>query len=205
MPASPLERKQSTSDPGTVNSSTECADGEYDAIKRSPEYARNLIESSLDPFVTISPQGKIADVNEATVKVTGVSRSELSGTDFADYFTDPDKARSSYREALAKGQASDCPLTIRHRNGTLTEVLYKASVYRDAQGKLLGVFAATRDVTAQKKAESELAEQRNKQLERLAELEHFQKLTVGRELKMIELKKEIAALRALLPAGHPAS
>ena len=40
-----------------------------------------------------------------------------------------------------------------------------------------------------------MAEQHTKELERLAELERSQKLTVGRELKMIELKKEIEELR----------
>ncbi|MEK7747609.1 MAG: PAS domain-containing protein, partial [Nitrospirota bacterium] len=45
------------------------------------EYARSLIEASLDPLVTISPEGKITDVNEATVKVTGVPREKLIGTD----------------------------------------------------------------------------------------------------------------------------
>ena len=44
-----------------------------------------------------------------------------------------------------------------------------------------------------------MAEQRNKELERLAELERFQKLTVGRELKMIELKQEIEGLKKTLP------
>jgi hypothetical protein len=70
----------------------------------------------------------------------------------------------------------------------------------------LGVFAAARDVTAQKRAEDEVAEQRTKELERLSELERFQKLTVGRELKMIELKKEIVELKAKLsPAIGDAS
>src|SRR5690242_19650135 len=32
---------------------------------RGSQYARSLIEASLDPFVTISVEGKIADVNEA--------------------------------------------------------------------------------------------------------------------------------------------
>jgi hypothetical protein len=66
-------------------------------------------------------------------------------------------------------------------------------------GNVLGVFAAARDVTAQKTAEAQVAEQRTKELERLAELERFQKLTVGRELKMIELKKEIEDLKQQLP------
>ena len=50
-------------------------------------------------------------------------------------------------------------------------------------------------MTARKRIEEELAEQRRKDLERLAELEKFQKLTVGRELKMVELKKEIEELK----------
>jgi hypothetical protein len=66
---------------------------------------------------------------------------------------------------------------------------------------VLGVFAAARDVTAQKRAEAEIAEQRGKDLERLAELERFQKLTVGRELKMIELKKEIEDLKKSATGG----
>jgi hypothetical protein len=42
-------------------------------------------------------------------------------------------------------------------------------------------------------------EEQAKDLERLAEHEEFQRLTVGRELKMIELKKEIEYLRKFGP------
>ena len=117
-----------------------------------PEYARSLIEASLDPLVTISPEGKITDVNEATVKVTGVPRDKLIGTDFSGYFTDPDKAHEGYQRVFAQGSVTDYPLTLRHRDGTLTDVLYNASVYRDADGNVLGVFAAARDITKQKEA-----------------------------------------------------
>jgi PAS domain S-box-containing protein len=168
------------------------------AQKQASQYARSLIEASLDPLVTISATGKITDVNEATVKITGLSRGKLIGTDFTNYFTEPEKARAGYMQVLDKGYVTDYPLTIRHQNGILTNVLYNASVYRDVAGGVLGVFAAARDITAQRTAESQVAEQRSKDLERLAELERFQRLTVGRELKMIELKKEIAELRGRL-------
>jgi PAS domain S-box-containing protein len=167
-----------------------------DQASAASQYARSLIEASLDPLVTISAEGKITDVNEATVRVTGVPREELVGTDFPDYFTEPELAREGYLQVFARGFVTDYPLTIRHVGGEPTEVLYNASVYRDADGRVLGVFAAARDVTDRKRAESEVSKQRARELDRLAELERFQQLTVGRELRMIELKNEIEHLRA---------
>jgi len=167
-----------------------------DQLRAASEYARSLIEASLDPLVTINVTGKITDVNEATSRVTGVARGDLVGTDFSDYFTEPDLAREGYLRVFAQGFVTDYPLTIRHTGGELTEVLYNASVYKDPAGRVLGVFAAARDVTDWKRAESEITKQRARELDKLAELEHFQKLTVGRELRMIELKKEIEELRA---------
>jgi len=187
---SPLETEEGTLTMSAIRDIT--------AQKQASQYARSLIEASLDPLVTISPEGKITDVNEATAKVTGAARERLIGTDFWNYFTEPEKAREAYRQAFARGFVTDYPLTIRHADGRLSHVLYNASVYKDTIGRVLGVFAAARDVTPLKKAEVELADQRTRELERLAELERFQKLTVGRELKMIELKKEVDDLKRRL-------
>ena len=122
------------------------------AQKQASQYARSLIEASLDPFVTISPKGKVTDVNEASAKVTGVSKNKLVGSDFSDYFTEPVKAQEGYKQVFEKGFVADYPLTVRHKNGKLTDVLYNASVYKDDRGNVLGVFAAARDVTRQKQA-----------------------------------------------------
>ena len=115
--------------------------------KRTSAYARSLIEASLDPLVTISLEGKITDVNDATVKVTGVTRDKLIGTDFSNYFTEPDNARDGYERVFNKGFVTDYPLSIRHASGQITDVLYNASVYKDDKGNVLGVFAAARDAT----------------------------------------------------------
>lgn len=125
-------------------------------VKRSSEYARSLIEASLDPLVTVNPHGKITDVNEASVQATGVPREKLIGTDFSDYFTEPKKARAGYKLVFAKGQVSDYPLTLRNKNGKLIEVLFNASVYRDGKGVVLGAVAAARDITVLKQAEEKI-------------------------------------------------
>jgi PAS domain S-box-containing protein len=164
--------------------------------KQASQYARSLIEASLDPLVTINADGKITDVNEASVNVTGVLRENLIGTDFSDYFTFPEKAREGYRQVFEKGFVADYPLTVKHSDGKLTDVLYNASVYKDNKGNVLGVFAAARDITIQKQLAKREVVEREKELMRIEELERFRKLTVGRELKMIELKKEIEELKS---------
>ena len=65
-------------------------------LRSSALYARSLLEASLDPLVTISAEGKITDVNKATELVTGCSRDKLIGSDFSEYFTEPNKAREGY-------------------------------------------------------------------------------------------------------------
>ena len=124
-----------------------------EAIRRAGAYNRSLIEASLDPLVTISPDGTISDVNEATASVTGFSRGELIGTDFSNYFTEPEKAKAGYETVFREGSVTDYALEIRHRNGKITPVLYNASVFRDGTGNIAGVFAAARDITERKKAE----------------------------------------------------
>jgi PAS domain S-box-containing protein len=124
--------------------------------KQVSSYARSLIEASLDPLVTISPEGKILDVNGASILATGVERDRLIGTNFSNYFTQPLEAEKGYHQVFEKGFVSDYPLTIKHQDGSSIDVLYNASVYKDEEGNVLGVFAAARNVTKSKKAEEEL-------------------------------------------------
>lgn len=128
------------------------------SAKLAYQYSRSLIEASRDPLFTISPAGKITDMNEATVKVMGESRERLIGTDFFDYFTDPKMAREGYQQVFAKGFVVDYPLTI--IDGELTDVLFNGSVYKDDKGNVLGAVVVARVITEQKRIEKELIEAR---------------------------------------------
>ena len=110
----------------------------------------------------------------------------MIGTRFADYFTDPERAYKSAMLTFETGGVRDYELVMKASDGTKTFVSYNSHIYRLA-GKVAGDFAAARDITDQKAAEEEIKKKAD-------ELEKFNKLAVGRELKMIELKKEINAL-----------
>ncbi len=143
--------------------------------RKASAYARRLIEASLDPLVTIRPDGRVSDVNEATVQATGVSRQALVGSRFSVYFTEPDRADAGYKLVLSEGEVHDYPLTLRHVSGRTIDVLYNATIYRDDTGTVQGVFAAARDITERKRAEEEVhrlnAELEQRVIERTAELE----------------------------------
>jgi PAS domain S-box-containing protein len=126
-------------------------------IRQASAYNRSLIEASPDPLVTIDADGKITDVNTATEKVTGYPREKLIGTDFSDYFTEPEKARAGYQQVFREGLVQDYPLEIRHKDEHVTPVLYNASVYRNETGEVIGIFAAARDITEIKEADSRIA------------------------------------------------
>ena len=94
---------------------------------------RSLIEASLDPLVTIGPEGKITVGNAATEAATGCSRAELIGTVFSDCFTEPEKARAGYQQVFRDGFVRDYPLELRHRDGHVIFVLYNASIWAEVE------------------------------------------------------------------------
>ena len=151
-----------------------------DALKKSEEklrlknlYNRTLLEVSLVYLVTISPEGKIADVNSAVEKITGLSREELIGSDFSNYFTDRAKANEGYKKVFSDGSVHDYHLIIQDKSGKKTDVLYNAVTYKSEEGKIEGVFAAARDITEIKRKEKELSKA-NENLNRSnQELEQF--------------------------------
>jgi DNA-binding NarL/FixJ family response regulator len=75
------------------------------------------------------------------------------------------------------------------------------SAHADLQAKIDGELTVDGFLLKTRSGELEIAEQQAKELDRLAELERFQRLTIGRELRMIELKKENESLRKFGPGA----
>ena len=114
-------------------------------------YTRSLIESNIDAIITTNPQGIITDINKQMEALTGCTRDELIGAPFKNFFTDPDRAEASIRQALTEGKITNYELTARSWEGKETVVSYNATTFYDRERRLQGVFAAARDVTESKR------------------------------------------------------
>ena len=117
-------------------------------------YTRSLIESNVDALMTTDPLGIITDVNQQMEQLTGCSRIELIASPFRIYFTDSTRADDGIRQVFREGKVTNYDLTARAKDGRETPVSYNATIFDDQNGKLQGVFAAARDVTERKRAES---------------------------------------------------
>lgn len=133
--------------------------GLEEQLREQQNYSRSLIEASVDALVTVDPQGRITDVNEQMIQLTGEGRQKLVGSPFANYFTDPERAASGVRTTLEEGVVQNYELTSKSKSGTETQVSFNAAVFRDTAGRVAGIFAAAREIGAQKSLEKELREQ----------------------------------------------
>ena len=128
-------------------------------IAQKSRYAQSIIEAIRDPLFTINTEGKITDINEATIKATDISREELIGENFYKYFSEPDLAKECFRLVFSQGFIENYPLTITDHK--LTNVLFNGSVYEDKDGKVIGAVLVARDITEQKRISGELIEAKN--------------------------------------------
>jgi PAS domain S-box-containing protein len=109
----------------------------------------------------------------------------------------PDDAallHQTFSDAMQSNSVYELEHRIVRPDGSVRWVYDRALPYFDDSGKLLRYVGATLDITERKQAEEELRAANQ-------ELEEFNRAMVGREFRMIELKKEINAVCAQL--GQP--
>lgn len=146
------------------------------------DYTQSLLESSIDPFFTISADGKIKDVNKATEKLTGLPFHHLKGEAFEDQFTDPAQAKTFYNQVLEQGVVMNFPLSFQRPDAEAVELLFNAVLYRDEKGRFRHVFAVGRDITERRKLELQLLKF-NEELEDKVKMKTHQLILKAKEIE----------------------
>jgi PAS domain S-box-containing protein len=133
----------------------------FSEVSRSRTYARGLLEASLDGLMVIDKDGAITDVNETVVTLSGRSREDLVGSPFAGLFVDRDKAAKGVEETFKNGSVRNYEITFLSTSGEKIPVSFNATVYRDSEGVVQGVFASARDIRERLAMMRELEEAKN--------------------------------------------
>ena len=149
-------------------------------------YARDLLYFLPLPICLVSPMEIILEANTALEKISGYKIEEIIGKPVEDFFA-KEEIEKLLKETREKSFTERKEINIFTKNKR--EIMVSAStMLRKSEGEIIGYFLGFFDLTEIKKKEKEL------QI-KVKELEKFHKLAVGRELKMIELKKEIKTLK----------
>jgi PAS domain S-box-containing protein len=147
----------------------------------------HAVDSSIDGLAMGDLEGRITYVNDAFVRMFGYSREELIGAEIGFIYSEDQlpKLEEALNATMDGGWVGE--LVGRRKDGELFPVAISSSLIKDGEGNVIAHMASHQDISERKRVENEL-KKKNK------ELELFNRLAVGRELKMIELKKEINAL-----------
>jgi two-component system CheB/CheR fusion protein len=169
--------------------------GATEALRQSEERMRILIESAKDYAIfTIDRERRVDSWNKGAETMFGYSENEVVGQVADILFTPEDRAKGDpareIRLAREEGRAENERWHVR-KDGSIFYGSGSVMPLRDASGGLRGFVKIMRDLTECKRTEEALREQ-------MDELTRFNSAAVGREVRMIELKKEINELCARL-------
>lgn len=126
------------------------------ATLQANEYKyRQLFENSHDVIIIVAPTGALLDFNVATVQLTGYSREELSQQALEAFHIDRARYRE-FQELLEQHEAiSNFEVQIRHKDGTIRDLVVNAARVRTQEGVLLGFQWVGHDITRRKQIETE--------------------------------------------------
>jgi len=176
---------------------------ELESIKRDLEdtlaYLRDLTFFLPIGFCSVSAVGVITDVNQSLLELSGYKEGELIGLNVKDVFGEKKYLEELMEKCVRENFIRDGELILLNKQKNKIPVSVALSARKSEEGILFGYFFAVSDITERKRFQNMLekkVKERTKELQiRIEELEKYHMLTVGRELKMIELKKEAEALK----------
>lgn len=167
------------------------------AMRESEQKYRLLSENSSDVIWSIDFEGNFLYVSPSVETLRGFTSEEVMKQPI-DQVLMPEGIALFERELAAIVQSLDQNAEMNHtrifeleqpcKDGTTVWTEVSASLMLNENGMPMGVQGVSRDITERRKLESTMKVN-------LHDLEQYKKATIDRELKMVELKEEMRALK----------
>src|SRR4051794_39102853 len=165
-------------------------------LDKARAYAQRLIDDAPDPVFVSDLEGKIIQANEAGSGLLGFRQDEVVEQSLSRFIS-PEETReftAALREVVEHGVTRNARLNPRSASGEIIPTTLNASALRDSDGKVIGAIGILRDMRAYEEVVRDLEQSKTELQEKILDLEKFEEVVVGRELKMIALEKELENL-----------
>jgi PAS domain S-box-containing protein len=175
--------------------------------KQSEEELRrlsNAVKMSTDSIVLADTEGKITEVNEATVEMYGAEdKNNLIGRNAFDLIAaeDRERALAGMAEAMEKGYVESREYQVVRQDGTHIPVEMSVATMKDAKDELIGFVAVSRDISERNRVEEALRESAHNLAERIKELDCLYSISRIVEKPGISLEEIMQETVDILPAS----
>src|SRR5205085_1908796 len=159
--------------------------------------AEIIIANAPDPVFVADLEGKILQANDAVSELLGFRPDELLEQSLSRFISSEElrEFTAALREVVERGVTRNALLHPRSASGEVIPTTLNASALRDPTGKVIGAIGILRDMRAYEKVVRDLEESKAELQDKILDLEKFEEVVVGRELKMIALEKHVEKLQ----------
>jgi PAS domain S-box-containing protein len=166
-------------------------------LDKALAYSDSLIKNAPDPIFVSDPEGKIQKANDAVYELLGFRPDEVLEQSLSRFISAEETREftAALREVIERGVTRNARLNPRSASNEVIPTTLNASALRDTDGNVIGAIGILRDMRAYEKVLFDLQESKAELQEKILDLEKFEEVVVGRELKMIALEKEIENLK----------
>jgi PAS domain S-box-containing protein len=166
-------------------------------LDKARAYAESLIRNAPDPVFVSDLEGKILEANDAVSDLLGFRRDEVVEQSLSRFISEEETREftAALREVVERGVTRNARLNPRAATGEVIPTSLNASALRDPDGKVIGAIGVLRDMRAYEQVVNDLEQSKTELQEKILDLEKFEEVVVGRELKMIALEKELEGLQ----------
>jgi PAS domain S-box-containing protein len=166
-------------------------------LEKERAYAESLIENAPDPVFVSDLEGKILQANDAVSELLGFRTDEVVEQSLSRFIS-PEETQeftAALREVVERGVTRNARLNPRSASGEIIPTTLNASALRNSEGRVIGAIGILRDMRAYEEVVRDLEQSKTELQEKILDLEKFEEVVVGRELKMIALEKELESLQ----------
>jgi PAS domain S-box-containing protein len=166
-------------------------------LDKARAYSESLVKNAPDPVFVSDLEGKILEANDAVSELLGFRRDEVVEQSLSRFISEEETREftAALREVVERGVTRNARLNPRAATGEVIPTSLNASALRDGDGNVIGAIGVLRDMRAYEEVVRDLEQSKTELQEKILDLEKFEEVVVGRELKMIALEKELEALK----------